>query len=122
MKKEKWQTNDEYRASLRMALYEAKRDEPIKSYDQLGKEFGISSADANKLVIEYCKKFSLLEPPVILTPGNPYNKNNRMLIGTRVEVNGRSGVLIEEFVHQMKILFDDTKDFELVNRIDLSIS
>ena len=121
MKKEKWQTNDEHRVSLRMALYEAKRDEPIKSYDQLGKEFGISSADANKLVIEYCKKFSLLEPPVVLVPGTTYDRNKRMLIGTRVEVNGRSGVLIEEFVHQMKILFDDTRDFELVNRVDLSI-
>lgn len=122
MKKEKWQTNDEYRASLRMALYEAKIDEPIKTYDQLGKEFGISSTDANKLVIEYCKLFSLPEPPVVLISGKPYDRNKRLLIGVRVEVNGRGGVLIEESIHYMKILFDDTRVIEVVNRIDLSIN
>lgn len=119
---EKWRSNDEERASLRMALYEAKKKVPRKTYDQLGKEFGISSSDATRLISEYCKIFSLREPPVVILPGEPYNGKNKLPIGTRIEFNGQTGVLIEEFYHYFKVLLDETKDFAHVSRIDLSLS
>lgn len=119
--KDAWKINDEARADLRILLYECKRDEPRKTYDQIGKEFGLSGAAVNKLVVEYCRSLNLPEPPVVLSPGEKYNRNKMLPVGTRLEIEGRIGTLITELTYSYYVLMADTNEMVSVSRIDLSI-
>ena len=119
--KDAWKSNDELRADLRIAVYECKRDSPSKTYSEIGKEFNVSSADANKLVIEYCKKFNLHEPPVVIVPGRKYVQKDVMLPGTRLEINGRKATLIKEMVNTFSVLFEDVNETKVVSKIDLTV-
>lgn len=119
--KDAWKSNDELRADLRIAVYECKRDFPEKTYSEIGKEFNVSAADANKLVIEYCKKFNLPEPPVVIVPGRKYVSKDAMLPGTRLEISGRKGTLINDLSNTLVVLFEDINDTAVVYKSDLTV-
>lgn len=106
--------------NLRIALYEAKKDNPLITYRELADEFNIHFDKAKKLIQEYCKMFNLEQPVDVIDLRNKNEKKVNKLIGKKVSFDGKTGKMINELNRVYVIHIDGEESPAVYLRKDLT--